>query len=314
MHTPLSHAEWPDAGGDKHNDKWPADEPRAPPRDSAEALDPDGPWGTKACGVTIKKCKSRRKGHGAFATRAFRQGEVVGVYWGELITRRQFAIRHGWWGYGEWLDPETDLTTAERAAAERRSERLGALTWGAPVKGAKNGGVYCFQLWDEDDDEEETNEETVLLQRKRPAYVDGEDPTRSSWCRQRASPAPARRPRSTPHGLHSPASPLPPAKHAAAGVANAAPRRPSVAGSSTTSATTTPPRAWRASRRGSASCGSKRSNSSSICAMLCYAMLRYATLRYAMLCYAMLCYATLCYALLCYAVLCYAMLCYATLC
>ena len=69
----------------------------APPQTSGEALDPDGPWGATARGVEIRPCEDvPEKGMGAFATRSIPSGELVGVYWGERLTMREHALRHGW--------------------------------------------------------------------------------------------------------------------------------------------------------------------------------------------------------------------------
>lgn len=114
---------------------WPPDGP-PPPRSPEEALDAAGRWGMVACGAEVRLCADdASKGLGGFATRRIAEGTVVGVYWGELLTQREYALRHGWrtgWAI-------TDATRAEKAAQAEREARLAALKAGAPIHGARNG-------------------------------------------------------------------------------------------------------------------------------------------------------------------------------
>ena len=147
-----------------------------PPETDEEVLDPSSRWSASSCGVQIRSCNdSVDKGLGAFATRHIAKGSVVGVYWGERLTQREHAVRHGWRS-GTTI---ADLTHAERKALVERRTRLAALTFGAPVHGEDNGSSYCFSLLAE---EVLAALGSTMLPR-RPAYIDGEDPTRSSWCR-----------------------------------------------------------------------------------------------------------------------------------
>ena len=126
-------------------------------------------------------CKVRAKGCGAFTTRRFACGEVVGVYWGEPLTARAYRVRHS-----ADLD-ESELTLDERRECALRLDRLKRLephhpTRGAPMGGANNGGAYCFEV------RKETPVVSQLLgvaapRRAAVVCIDGEDPTRSSWCR-----------------------------------------------------------------------------------------------------------------------------------
>lgn len=112
---------------------------------------------------------------GAFATRPITKGAVVGIYWGEMLTQRAQALRHGW---------RTGLTTSkptrtEKRAAAARLDRLASLGEKGPVMGVANGSAYCFSLFSE---EVKAALGSTMLPR-RIAYIDGEDPSRSSWCR-----------------------------------------------------------------------------------------------------------------------------------
>ena len=165
-------------------DAWPLTAP-PPPASDAEALDPDGRWGARACGVEVRECADvPAKGRGAFAARRFARGELVGVYWGEGLTQRQWAVRHGW-KYGEAPARLTEAEVEERARREARLLELAADEAallggpGAPMGGVDNGGSYVF---------------SVLVAATEPErlppglghrvlYVDAEDGTRSNWTR-----------------------------------------------------------------------------------------------------------------------------------
>ena len=66
-----------------------------------------------------------------------------------------------------------------KAMLASRAERLSALQYGAPVHGAQNGSSYCFSLLPE---EVIAALGSAFLPRYA-AYIDGEDPQRSSWGR-----------------------------------------------------------------------------------------------------------------------------------
>jgi hypothetical protein len=119
-------------------DTWPEDAPGPPPSSSAEALDPIGVWGMEARGVEVRACADAAKGMGCFATRDVAAGAFVGLYWGEALTKREYALRHGWKN-GEYA---TQITAAEATRQAERRERLAALTTeqGAPMGGVDNGG------------------------------------------------------------------------------------------------------------------------------------------------------------------------------
>jgi len=157
---------------------WPAH--LAAPASTAEVVDPDGRWSATACGVEIRLCTDEpTKGMGAYATRPLRAGTVVGVYWGERLTMREHALRHGW---RSGVAVEAPSRADKRALAARTS-RLGALSVGAPMgpggRGEANGSAYCFSLFS--DDVKAAIGSTLIPQLY--AYIDGEDPDRSSWCR-----------------------------------------------------------------------------------------------------------------------------------
>ena len=80
--------------------------------------------------------------------------------------------------------PSAQPTTEEAAALRERAERLASLTAeeGAPIGGAANGGKYVFPLLPGNWQELGTALLPALLT-SIPAYLDAEDPTRSSWCR-----------------------------------------------------------------------------------------------------------------------------------
>ena len=161
----------------EHDDEWRA--PFPPPTTASEAL--GARWCAEACGIEIRLCTQRAKGCGAFATRSFASGEVVGVYWGEHLTAREYHVRHG-----DGLD-ENELTLEERREQISRRQQLARLkpqhpTHGSPMGGAQNGGAYCFEV------RKETRVVSRLLgvtppRRAAVVCIDGEDPARSSWCR-----------------------------------------------------------------------------------------------------------------------------------
>lgn len=166
-------------------DRWPSPPAPPPPASAAEALDPAGRWGARACGAEIRLCADApAKGRGAYAARRFSAGELVGVYWGEPLTQRQWAVRHGW-KYGE---QPARLTEDELREQEEREARLLELEadeasligdGGAPMGGARNGGAYVFSVLLAATEPERL---PAGLSR-RVLYLDAEDGTRSNWCR-----------------------------------------------------------------------------------------------------------------------------------
>ena len=153
---------------------WPEHhEPK--PQHGSHMLDSDGPWGAAARGVEIRQCANVKKGMGAFATRKLIAGGVLGVYFGELLTMRQHVLRHGWRLYQVAHKP----TKAEQQEMCERESRLAALTSGQPSGGANNGSAYCFSLFPEA--LKDALGSTTLP--RRIAYIDCEDPNRSTWCR-----------------------------------------------------------------------------------------------------------------------------------
>ena len=149
-------------------DRWPRSAP-APPRSASETL--AGPFSLDAHGLEVRQCDERLKGQGVFARRPLPRGEIIGVYLGEGLSQRDYALRHS--GY----DPSEVGAGAAGAVAAARSERLarfGALSADlAPIRGARNGGTYVFELLSDGPSYPDD----------RVACIDGEDPTRSSWCR-----------------------------------------------------------------------------------------------------------------------------------
>jgi hypothetical protein len=173
-------------------DRWPA-EAGPPPLDAA-ANRPGTASSAKARGVAIRACKDERKGYGAFAVRPISRGQLVGVYAGERISQRTFFLRHGtpglgWSGRQQQQPTETvaltverytrslTLTVDERAALDERAERMAALpvegVGRGPVGGASNCGAYCWELLPT----------SVTYPEGRVAFIDAEDPERSSWAR-----------------------------------------------------------------------------------------------------------------------------------
>ena len=97
------------------------------------------------------------------------------VYYGERLTMREHALRHGWRSQRVVRSP----TEADRRALVARQARLKGLASGAPMRGAANGGAYVFALFSDD---VMAAIGDMFLPRYI-AYIDAEDPTRSSWCR-----------------------------------------------------------------------------------------------------------------------------------
>ena len=157
----------------KNADCWPLEREGEPPAEGAAA--DDARWSAPARGYEVRLCQDDpAKGRGVFATRGQRKGSVVGVYWGEILTRRQFVARHGW-RHGVPVVP----TAAERAEGAARRARLDALAddEGRPMGGSDNGGSYALLLLPDQP------EGTRGFLGDLPSYVDAEDPGRSSWCR-----------------------------------------------------------------------------------------------------------------------------------
>ena len=123
-----------------------------------------GNWSLSACNVEIRTCADPIKGKGAFAKLPLKKGKTVGVYLGEKLNQEQYALRH----FGD-----AATTAAEVAHMKERSERLLLLDEGAPMGGIDNHGSYVFELFPS----------RVRLPSDRVAYLDAEDPNRSSWCR-----------------------------------------------------------------------------------------------------------------------------------
>ena len=164
---------------------WPYDDTIGPlPSDAPSrlaALDEDGPlFGKAARGVEVRKCADPSVGHGVFAIRDLRHGELVGVYQGERLTFNRWWLRHGAQrdAAGCLIGAADDGSAAalrDRASAAERHARLESLPDGArPIGGANNGGAYVFKLPHDCRD----------LVDGKPVYcIDAEDPTRSNWCR-----------------------------------------------------------------------------------------------------------------------------------
>ena len=155
-------------------DSWP-EAHRPPPQQEQEALDPAGPWGASAFSVEIRDCAQAAKGKGAFMTRDVPAGSLVGVYYGEALTRRQWAVRHGW-SVGK--APE-QLTDDEAQANEERRARLLAHE-SIIAGGIDNGGSYVFDTLQAAVTRSGAMPATL---EDKPVYVDAEDPSRSTWCR-----------------------------------------------------------------------------------------------------------------------------------
>ena len=108
-------------------DKWPAAE--GEPAAAGREVD-DKRWTAAARGYEVRLCDDDpSKGMGVFATRPQRRGSVVGVYWGETLTRREYVCRHGWRDGAKLV-----LSDEERAAQSARRARLDLLVTGAPSK------------------------------------------------------------------------------------------------------------------------------------------------------------------------------------
>ena len=152
-------------------DPWPVCEARAVPKEDHEVLDPLGPWSLDACGVEIKLCDDESKGKGAFAVRPIEQGHVAGVYVGERLDQRMHSLRHA--ERGPLFVPPSASESAKLAERQRRLEKLDPAS-GAPMGGVHNGGSYCFTVLPDVHSQ---------IFPGRTAFIDAEDPTRSSWAR-----------------------------------------------------------------------------------------------------------------------------------
>jgi hypothetical protein len=194
-------------GNSGHCDVWDQQWP-TPPKTAAEALDPHGRWGALKCGAEVCRCEEHGKGMGAFATRPIASGALVGLYWGELLTRRMAHARHGW-KFGVDVEEESPLEEAQSEARHRRLAALAALPHGAPIGGSSNGGSYFFELGEPGSawrrrqrrrrpgsvsegtvsEEEVTEADAELV---HAVGIDGEDASRSSWCRYINNAPPSR--------------------------------------------------------------------------------------------------------------------------
>ena len=152
-------------------DRWPRGAPPPPQDVSATRCEP---WSPEAIGVAIRDCNDLDKGQGVFATGPIHQGKVIGVYMGELLSQRAYGERH--------RKPRLRTTPPAEGSAEHarmveerkeRIVRLVALKEGAPIGGVSNDGKYGWELLPS----------SVRYSEDRIAYIDGEDPDRSSWVR-----------------------------------------------------------------------------------------------------------------------------------
>lgn len=161
--------------------EWPFEHIGPLPTVTAEALRQDGPWGCAARGVVVQQCNDRAKGMGVFADRSLSAGELVGLYWGERLTRSEYLARHGEARdvCGALIGRAVDGSGArgslqavlDRATAVERQQRLAALAHSKPTG---KRGAYCFLL----------PANAIDVVRGEPFYcVDAEDPNRSSWTR-----------------------------------------------------------------------------------------------------------------------------------
>jgi hypothetical protein len=160
-------------------DPWPVEERRRQPdmyiaKQRADAIDihGDGPWSLRGCGVEIHACEENpAKGRGAFTTAVIEQGHVVGVYIGELLTQREHALRHA--ERGPLFVPPDGEEQAELDERRLCLEQL-AGTDGAPIGGPDNAASYSFAILPDVHSQQFPG---------RIAYVDAENPSRSSWPR-----------------------------------------------------------------------------------------------------------------------------------
>lgn len=154
------------------SDQWPHHAPPPPLDVDATRL---APWSASERGVAIRMCKEPGKGEGVFASRPIPRGTIVGVYVGEMLSQRAYALRHKKTRLAFGSIPVEGSAEHEDAIAKEkeRAARLGALTRGVPIGGASNGGSYVWELLPS----------VVRYPEDRMAYIDGEDPNRSSWCR-----------------------------------------------------------------------------------------------------------------------------------
>jgi hypothetical protein len=147
-----------------------------PPPNAAEILDPDGPWGATSCGVEVRECKDQpSKGMGVFAIRPMRRGDIVGIYHGEVLTEREWLVRHASTRADQVLLKTLSkgplASVLDRATREERRARLESLPARLrPCGGVDNHGAYCFYVAPKEPD-------------GPPVYIDAEDSSRSSWCR-----------------------------------------------------------------------------------------------------------------------------------
>jgi hypothetical protein len=85
------------------------------------------------------------------------------------------VLRHGW----RLCQIVHNPTKQEQRDLAERDERLSALASGQPVRGARNGAAYAVTLFP--DDLKDALGSVTLPHRT--AYLDAEDPNRSTWCR-----------------------------------------------------------------------------------------------------------------------------------
>ena len=153
-------------------DRWPRSCP-PPPRNVNETR-PGTEWCAWSRGCEIRVCDEPGKGRGVFAIRHIRPGTVVGVYLGEQLSQRAYARRHRddrTQEQGAAAAGDAEHYAEERAARISRLDALPASV--APMGGSSNRGKYIWDLLPK----------SVRYDNSRVAYVDAEDPFRSSWCR-----------------------------------------------------------------------------------------------------------------------------------
>ena len=95
--------------------------------------------------VEIRQCSDKAKGLGAFSTRHICEGDYIGEYYGEVLSKSQVRSRY----YGKASKTADD----QRWALDRSSRQQGTT------------GMYVFEL------------------KGANLFIDGEDAEKSGWCR-----------------------------------------------------------------------------------------------------------------------------------
>ena len=93
---------------------------------------------TKTLGLAVKKSKIPNAGKGLFATRDFKQNEVIGKYTGDILTRQENNERHGQHPKHDLNAYGVGITSAKKVVDASCNRGLMSLANGSANKASAN--------------------------------------------------------------------------------------------------------------------------------------------------------------------------------